>query len=139
VSADEREPGQVEPLSRAEWREWLAANCDVVHGVWLVLHKGSGPPLTYEEAVLEAVAAGWIDSRTNRLDESRYKLWMSPRKPRSGWSRSNKVRVEHLTTDGLMTPRGIAAVEVAKANGSWEKLDAAVRGRRAHHSRRLDR
>ena len=62
-------------------------------GVWLVLHKGRDAPLTYEEAVEEALAAGWIDSRTNKLDAERYKLWMAPRKKGSGWASSNKERV----------------------------------------------
>jgi uncharacterized protein YdeI (YjbR/CyaY-like superfamily) len=38
--------------------------------------------------------------------------------------RSNKVRVERLLAEGLMAPAGLASIELAKANGSWESLDA---------------
>ena len=51
-------------------------------------------------------------------------MWMSPRKPSSGWSRSNKERVERLEREGLMTDAGRAAVEAAKRNGSWSLLDS---------------
>jgi len=50
-------------------------------------------------------------------------LWFSPRKPRSGWSRPNKERVERLLAAGLVTPAGLAVIEAAKADGSWTKLD----------------
>jgi uncharacterized protein YdeI (YjbR/CyaY-like superfamily) len=119
----EREQQSVEPSSRAEWRDWLAAHADDGHGIWLVLHKGNGVPLSYDEAVEEALAAGWVDSKPNKLDERRYKLWLALRKPRSGWSRVNKERVARLNNEGLMTERGLAVVAAAKADGSWEALD----------------
>jgi len=39
------------------------------------------------------------------------------------WSRANKERVERLMADGRMTAAGLRAVEIAKANGSWQALD----------------
>jgi uncharacterized protein YdeI (YjbR/CyaY-like superfamily) len=72
------------------------------------------------------VAAGWIDSKPNKLDSARYKLWMAPRKKGSGWAPSNKERVARLIEMGLMTPRGLAVVAAAKADGSWEALDAVM-------------
>jgi uncharacterized protein YdeI (YjbR/CyaY-like superfamily) len=112
----------VEPLSRAEWRAWLAEHSDDLSGVWLVLHKGAGAALSYSEAVEEAVAAGWIDSKANKLDAFRFKLWVAPRNKGSIWAPSNKERVARLTEQGLMMPRGIAVVEAARADGSWEAL-----------------
>jgi uncharacterized protein YdeI (YjbR/CyaY-like superfamily) len=121
-------PGErlVEPASRAEWRAWLAERAENGCGAWLVLHKGRGRDLTYVEAVEEAVAAGWIESKASKLDVARYKLWMAPRKKGSGWAPSNKERVVRLTLQGLMTSRGLAVVEAAKADGSWEALDAVM-------------
>ena len=116
----------VEPGSRADWRAWLAEHGDQKAGVWLVLHKGREAPLTYVEAVEEAVAAGWIDSKANKLDDRRYKLWVVPRKRGSMWASSNKERVARLTEQGLMTPRGQAIVDAAKADGSWTAFDAAM-------------
>jgi uncharacterized protein YdeI (YjbR/CyaY-like superfamily) len=116
----------VEPQTRAEWRAWLELHAQDPQGAWLVLHKGKRAPLSYEEAVQEALAAGWIDSKANKLDAARYKVWFAPRKRGSGWSPSNKERVARLTEGGLMTQRGLAVVEAAKADGSWSALDEVM-------------
>jgi len=122
----ESEPESVEPRSRSEWRAWLGAHAQDPRGIWLVLHKGAGSPLPYSEAVEEALAAGWIDSKANKLDAARYKVWMAPRKRGSGWSPTNKERVARLTESGLMTARGLSVVEAAKADRSWTALDAVM-------------
>ena len=62
-----------------------------------------------------------------RLDERRTLQLFAPRKPRGTWSASNKERVARLERQGLLAPAGIAAIEVAKANGSWSALDAVER------------
>jgi uncharacterized protein YdeI (YjbR/CyaY-like superfamily) len=110
---------------REEWREWLAANHATSSGVWLVMQKKGSPHPgpTYDEAVEEALAFGWIDSTTNRLDAASFKQYFSPRKARSAWAASNKARVERLIADGRMKPAGLAAVEAAKRDGSWSILD----------------
>ena len=115
----------VEPASRAEWRAWLEANYDSCPGIWLAVGKkgGSRTTLTYEQAVEEAVRFNWIDSTVNRLDEHRFKQFFTPRRPGSNWSRSNKERVERLRAQGLLKPVALAAVEAAKADGSWNQLD----------------
>ncbi len=115
----------VECGTRAEWRAWLEANHATAKSAWLVTWRaGSGmPALGYEEGVEEALCFGWVDSRGGKLDERRTKLYYAPRKPRSGWARTNKARVERLIAAGLMAPAGMAAIDVAKANGSWTMLD----------------
>jgi uncharacterized protein YdeI (YjbR/CyaY-like superfamily) len=112
-------------LTRAAWREWLKENHTRAEGVWLISYKkASGkPPLGYEVSVEEALCYGWIDSKGNKLDEERTMLWFAPRKPKTGWSRPNKERVERLTAAGLMAPAGLAKVEAAKQDGSWNALD----------------
>jgi uncharacterized protein YdeI (YjbR/CyaY-like superfamily) len=114
------------PLSRAEWRAWLEANHTRTQGVWLVSYKkATGKPrVEYEEAVEEALCFGWIDSKANTLDDERSMLWMAPRKPRTGWSKPNKERVERLLAAGLLAPAGLAKIEAAKQDGSWNALDA---------------
>ena len=57
------------------------------------------------------------------LDEERGIQWFAPRRPRSGWARSNKERVARLEAAGLMLPAGRAAVDEAKRNGTWTLLD----------------
>jgi uncharacterized protein YdeI (YjbR/CyaY-like superfamily) len=112
--------------TRAAWRAWLTANHASERGVWLVSWKSrtGRPAVPYEEAVLEALCFGWIDSTVNTLDEDRGMQLMTPRRPRSGWTRLNRDRVAQLERDGLMTDAGRRAVEVAKANGWWEIYDS---------------
>jgi uncharacterized protein YdeI (YjbR/CyaY-like superfamily) len=114
------------PESRAEWRAWLAGHHDRRDEVWLVLwrQRSGRAGLTYEESVLEALCFGWIDGKSAGLDDERTMLRFSPRKRGSGWARSNKLRVERLLAEGLMTEAGLALVEEAKRDGSWTKLDA---------------
>jgi uncharacterized protein YdeI (YjbR/CyaY-like superfamily) len=116
----------VHPLSRAEWREWLRANHLRTLGVWLVSYKKTTgkPRFEYDDAVEEALCFGWVDSKPNKLDEERTLLWFAPRKPNTGWSRPNKVRIERMTEAGLMAEAGLRKVEQAKIDGSWTKLDA---------------
>ena len=116
----------VHPLSREAWREWLRDHHHQPTGVWLVsFKKGSGQPrVDYDAAVEEALCFGWVDSKPNKLDEQRTLLWFAPRKPGTGWSRPNKLRVEKMIAAGLMTDAGLRKVEQAKRDGSWSRLDA---------------
>jgi uncharacterized protein YdeI (YjbR/CyaY-like superfamily) len=81
------------------------------------------PSPTYSDAVEEALCFGWIDGLVRPRDASCYEQLFTPRKPRSGWARSNKIRVERLTAQGLMTAAGLAAIATARQNGSWQALD----------------
>jgi uncharacterized protein YdeI (YjbR/CyaY-like superfamily) len=114
--------------SREEWRSWLAGNGSTSAGVWLIYDRGAGRAFGYEEIVEEALCFGWIDSKGRGLDESRTMLYLAPRKPRSAWSRPNKVRVERLIADGLMTDAGLAVIEAAKERGTWTALDDVEEG-----------
>ncbi len=120
----------VQPDDRAAWRAWLDANHATARGVWLVSWRprsGRRPGVDYEAAIEEALCFGWVDSTGGHLDDERGKLYFAPRKARSPWAASNKARVERLIAEGRMTPAGLAAIDRAKANGSWEVLDGAER------------
>ncbi|MFI5262139.1 MAG: YdeI family protein [Candidatus Limnocylindrales bacterium] len=114
---------------RATWRTWLEANHATAHGAWLVTRRPRSGQLglDYEGAVEEALCFGWVDSTGGQVDDEHAKLYFAPRKPRSAWAASNKARVERLIREGQMAPAGHAAMERAKANGSWEVLDGAER------------
>lgn len=116
----------VEARDRAVWRAWLRRHHRTAPGVWLVYHKKASdtPTVTYDEAVREALCHGWIDSLVRALDADRYRQLFTPRKPGSTWSPSNKRRVAQLIADGRMTKAGLAKIESAKADGSWQSLDA---------------
>ena len=115
----------IHPKSRAEWRRWLARHHERGEGVWLVMYKQASDKagMGYDAAVEEALCFGWIDSRKRSLDDERSLLWMAPRRPRTGWSKSNKARVERLLAAGRIAPAGLARIESAQADGSWTLLD----------------
>ncbi|HXV94639.1 MAG TPA: YdeI/OmpD-associated family protein [Pseudonocardia sp.] len=115
-----------EPADLAAWRAWLGDNHRRAAGVWLVTWRArtGRTQFSYDEAVEQALCFGWVDSKPRALDDDRTMLWFAPRKRGSGWSRPNKQRVERLLAAGLMAPAGLAAVETAKADGSWTMLDA---------------
>jgi uncharacterized protein YdeI (YjbR/CyaY-like superfamily) len=114
------------PESREQWRAWLADHHDTERGAWLVSWKQATgrPSLPYEAVIEEALCFGWVDSTAKTLDSERSMMLMTPRKPTSTWARTNKERVDRLLAAGLMQPAGIAAVETARANGSWTVLDS---------------
>lgn len=115
----------LEVSDRAELRSWLEANHETSGGVRLAIGKKGNrvTRLTYDDAIEEALCFGWIDSRAGTLDADRYTVAFTRRKPGGMWARSNKERVERLAAAGCMTAAGWAAVEAAKADGSWDALD----------------
>ncbi len=119
---------QVHVPDRAAWRAWLAENAGSSRGIWLVYDKGPGRRLAYAEIVEEALCFGWIDGQSRPLDDRRAMIRVTPRNPRSSWSRVNKERIERLTADGSMTPAGLAVVEAAKDRGTWTALDEVEDG-----------
>jgi uncharacterized protein YdeI (YjbR/CyaY-like superfamily) len=116
---------QVHPERRGDWRAWLAEHHASTDGVWLVSWKRATgrPTVGYDAAVEEALCFGWIDSLARTLDDERSMLLFTPRKPGSGWSRSNKERIARLEAAGLIEPAGAAVIEAARADGSWTALD----------------
>lgn len=113
------------PKNRKAWRNWLQKNHATRQHVWLVMYKkGTGKPtLRYEEVVEEALCYGWIDSVSNKRDEESRFLYITIRKPKSGWSALNKKRIEQLTKENKMTAAGLQKIEAAKKDGSWSTLD----------------
>lgn len=109
---------------RQQWRQWLTDNYKTAPGIWFVFYKKKTghPTLTYAEAVEEALCFGWIDSLPRKMDNERHALKFSPRKPRSVWSQPNKERIERLIANGQMTTAGLAKIEQAKQDGSWDAL-----------------
>jgi uncharacterized protein YdeI (YjbR/CyaY-like superfamily) len=87
--------------------------------------RASGKPfVAYEDAVQEALCYGWIDGQLRPIDDERSSLLFTPRKPGSGWARTNKDRVRALIAEGRMRPAGLAKIEAAKKDGSWTLLDS---------------
>lgn len=113
--------------SRAQLRRWLKENHLSTDGIWVVFFKPSTrlSDVSWESIVEECLCFGWIDSLPGKVDDQRTKIYISPRKPNSGWSRRNKNLILNLEIRGLITPAGFAVIERAKANGSWARFDLA--------------
>lgn len=93
------------------WRDWLAANHAQERELWVGFYKrGSGKPsITWPESVDEALCFGWIDGIRKRIDDDRYVIRFTPRKPTSTWSAINIRRVAELETNGRMRAAGRVA------------------------------
>jgi uncharacterized protein YdeI (YjbR/CyaY-like superfamily) len=102
--------------SRREWRAWLKKHHASSPGVWLVRHKAhtEKQSIPYEDMVREALCFGWIDSLVKRLDDDRYAIKVTPRKPTSKWSQLNRTRWTELKEAGRLTPAGLAAAPTNK-------------------------
>ena len=110
--------------NRKDWRLWLKENHASEKEIWLIYYKKhtGKPRVPYDDAVEEALCFGWIDSIVRTIDDERYMQKFTPRKAKSNWSASNKKRVEKLIDTGQMTRAGLAKIELAKINGTWEKM-----------------
>jgi uncharacterized protein YdeI (YjbR/CyaY-like superfamily) len=102
--------------SRRQWRAWLAKHHASSPGVWLVFYKAhtGAKSIPYEDAVREALCFGWIDSLVKRLDDDRYALKVTPRKPTSKWSDLNRRRWAELEAAGRLAPAGLAAAPTTR-------------------------
>ncbi|MDX2001646.1 MAG: YdeI/OmpD-associated family protein [Chitinophagales bacterium] len=111
---------------REDLRKWLKRHYTQKESIWLGIYKKHVGEwhVPYEEIVEEALCFGWIDSKANKWNDEQYLLLFSPRKPKSVWSKVNKRRIEQLMATGQMTDAGLAKINAAKADGSWETLDA---------------
>jgi uncharacterized protein YdeI (YjbR/CyaY-like superfamily) len=111
-----------------DWRAWLAEHSSTEREIWLVIqHKDSATSsVRYAEAIEQALCFGWIDSHAARHDAGSSRLRFTPRRPRSNWSHVNRARAERMIAEGLMTEAGQAAIDRAKAAGTWPLDDASV-------------
>ena len=71
--------------TRQRWRAWLTRHHATSEGVWLVCHKAHTgvKSLSHGDLLSEALCFGWIDSLVRRLDEDRYAIKVTPRRPKS--------------------------------------------------------
>jgi uncharacterized protein YdeI (YjbR/CyaY-like superfamily) len=106
-------------------RDWLKINHTQKESVWLIKWKKDYGKhcISYDDIVDELVCFGWVDSLPKNLDEEKTMLRISPRNPKSNWSKVNKKRVDHLTKVGRMKETGLQMVEIAKKSGTWYFLD----------------
>ena len=108
--------------SREAWETWLEEHHATSDGLWLKLaKKGSGlETVSLAEALDVALCYGWIDSQADGFDDQHWLLRFTPRRPRSKWSKINRVKVSKLIEEGRMKSAGLREVERAKAECRWE-------------------
>lgn len=118
--------------SAAAFHAWLEAHHARATELWVGYHRvATGrPSLTWPESVDEALCFGWIDGLRRRVDDERYAIRFTPRRPESVWSHVNLERVAVLTAEGRMRPEGLA-IHAAR------RPDAAYGGPRADRPERL--
>lgn len=119
----------------AAFRAWLEAHHATAKECVVGFYKAGARRhgITHKEALDEALCFGWIDGVAHRLDDERWTLRFSPRRPRSHWSDINTRRAAALLRLGRMTPAGRKAFEARRKTVSYSfesritRLDAAAR------------
>lgn len=106
--------------SPLEFRAWLEKHHATETELLVGFHKvGSGKPgMTWPESVDQALCFGWIDGVRRSVDEHRYTIRFSARKPRSNWSKINIAKVVVLRKAGLLFPAGEKAFAAREAKRS---------------------
>jgi uncharacterized protein YdeI (YjbR/CyaY-like superfamily) len=102
-------------------------------GRWFTKHAASAPELvvgfmkkstgvasvTWPEAVDEALCVGWIDGVRHRIDDERYQIRFTPRRPGSHWSKTKTGRASYEQNAPVkLSPR---VISVFKRNAAaWK-------------------
>jgi uncharacterized protein YdeI (YjbR/CyaY-like superfamily) len=106
---------QLDIRTRGDWRRWLAKHHASSPGIWLVRHKQHTAvrAMSNEDLACDALCFGWVDSLIKRLDDQRYAIKVTPRKPTSKWSDVNRKRWKQLEAAGLLARAGLDAAPTA--------------------------
>lgn len=98
--------------TQAEFADWLEDPAEATE-VWVGYFKKSTgrASLTWSESVDVALCYGWIDGIRKTIDDQRYKIRFTPRRPASAWSAVNVRKVGALTQQGKMKPAGLRVFE----------------------------
>src|SRR5438105_4253948 len=102
--------------SSTEFRKWLELNHESAKELWVGYYKRATgkPSMTWPESVDQALCFGWIDGIRKSIDEERYTIRFTPRRPTSIWSAVNTKRFKQLADDGLVLKAGFAAFGLRK-------------------------
>lgn len=103
-----------------ELRDWFSSHHDRLEEQWIgYFKKASGiPSIDWPGSVDVALCFGWIDGLRRRIDDRRYMIRFTPRRPRSSWSERNVQRMRALLRDGLVAEAGRAAFRARTTAGT---------------------
>lgn len=103
--------------------DFLEKKGDTISGIWLKLAKKNSEivSITHDQAIEVALCFGWIDGQAASFDNEYHLLKLTPRGPKSIWSKRNVGIVDQLIKQKKMRPQGLQKVEEAKSDGRWER------------------
>ena len=109
--------------TQQDWEVWLEENHAESKGIWLKIAKkeAPAPTISYAEALDSAICYGWIDGQKAAFDDRYWLQKFTPRTAKSIWSKVNCGKAEALIAVGRMQPAGLRQVELAKADGRWDR------------------
>jgi len=103
-----------------EFRKWLDENHEKAAEIIVGFYKVGTPKhnMTWSQSVDQALCFGWIDGIRRSIDDEKYCIRFTPRKPTSIWSLVNIRKVEDLERKGLMKKPGLEAFNKRKESKS---------------------
>jgi hypothetical protein len=66
--------------------------------------------VTLDALQTTAIRHGWIDNLGQRIDDERWAIRFTRRRPGSNWSEKNRGVVRRLIEEGRMAPAGMAVL-----------------------------
>ncbi len=111
--------------NRIDLWKWLKKNHKQNESIWLVYYKPTLKlgDLDKQSIVDYCLCFGWVDSVVGKVDDKKTKIRISPRNPKSKWSRVNKENIKRLIKEKKMQSSGLAIVASAKRSGTWDALN----------------
>jgi uncharacterized protein YdeI (YjbR/CyaY-like superfamily) len=119
----EPDPAKIRSFASAKMlSRWLKANHASENELWIKVFKvkTGTPSVGWTEIVVESLCWGWIDGIKKSIDAEAYLQRITPRRPRSIWSKRNREHAKRLIDEGRMQEPGLAQVRAAKADGRWK-------------------
>ena len=110
--------------------QWLGEYHDTEEEVWIKIHKvGSGlKSINPVQAIDVVLCWGWIDAIRKGFDDKSFLQRYTRRGRKSTWSQINVNNVARLIAEGRMTAHGLRKVEMAKADGRWDRAYGSGKG-----------
>jgi uncharacterized protein YdeI (YjbR/CyaY-like superfamily) len=103
--------------NQADLRIWFEKFHQAEKELWVGYYKveTKKESVTWSQSVDEAICFGWIDGIRKSIDQERYCIRFTPRRPGSNWSRLNISKAETMIRLSLMHPDGLKAYSIRKA------------------------
>ena len=102
--------GAIAIETAADFDAWLAAHGASDRDVVVAIYKKSSGKQTVTLTELQEVALchGWVDNLGQRIDDERWALRFTPRRPHSNWSELNREMARRLLAENRVLPAGRA-------------------------------